>query len=413
MKILEPNTKNTIRRLKKPSPRALNIGMKTVIVVIILVAGYAVSAWIKSNAPKAAMQPPEIIAPYVEVQTLTSESQRVSVEAFGTVVPKTKIELKARVAGEVVAVNDEFIEGGVILKNTEIVKIDPEDYLLASQSKKAAVATALYNLKLEEGQQVVAKSEWELLKDSEAFQRVQNTDLALRKPHLEKAKADLAAAQAELAQAELNLSRTKLTLPFNALVLSKSADLGSHVNAQEIVATMVDTEAYYVQASIGVERLPWLLFPAKDTAVGSKAMIISSGGHMFTGHLVKVMGDLEANGRMARVLIEVKDPLGHAKPPADVKAPLLLGEYVRVMLEGAEVANIISLDRNLLHDNDTIWLLRDNCLEIMSVDVIWRGRSEIFIANTELEGREIVVTNLPAPVSGMQLRLETLPPKSR
>lgn len=413
MKILEPNTKNTIRRLKKPSPRALNIGMKTVIVVIILAAGYTISAWIKSNAPKAAMQPPEIIAPYVEIQTLTSGSQRVSVEAYGTVVPKTKIELKARVAGEVIAVNDEFIEGGVIPQNTEIVKIDPEDYLLTVQSKKATVSTALYNLKLEEGQQVVAWNEWELLKDSEAFQRVQNTDLALRKPHLEKAKADLAAAQAELSQAELNLSRTKLTLPFNALVLSKSADLGSHVNAQETVATMVDTAAYYVQASVNVERLPWLLFPAKTDAVGSKAMIVSSGGHMFNGHLVKVMGDLEANGRMARVLIEVKNPLGHAKPDSDGKVPLLLGEYVRVTLEGIEVAEVISLHRNLLHDNDTIWLLRDNCLEIITVDVIWRGRNEILIANTELDGREIVVTNLPAPVSGMQLRLEALTPKNR
>lgn len=412
MKILEPNTENTIRRLKKPSPRALNIAMKTVVVVIILAAGYMISAWIKSSAPRATMQPPEIIAPYVEIQTLTSGPQRVSVEAFGTVVPKTKIELKARVAGEIIAVNDEFIEGGVIPQNTEIAKIDPEDYLLAAQSKKAAVATALYNLKLEEGQQIVAWSEWELLKDSEAFQRVQNTDLALRKPHLEKAKADLAAAQAELDQAELNLGRTKLTLPFNALVLSKSADLGSHVNAQETVATMVDTEAYYVQASVGVERLPWLLLPAKADALDSQAMVISSGGHMFSGHLVKVMGDLEANGRMARVLIEVKDPLGHANPGSDGKVPLLLGEYVRVVLEGAEVADVIGIDRNLLHDNDTVWLLRNNCLEIMTVDVVWRGRNEIFIANTELDGREIVVTNLPAPVSSMSLRLEALLPKN-
>lgn len=413
MKILQPNTEHTIKRLKKPSPRALNIGIKAVIVVIILFAGYSISAWIKSSAPTASMQPPEIIAPYVEIQTLTSATQRINIEVFGTVTPKTRIELKSRVAGEIIAVNDEFIEGGVIPQNTEIVRIDPKDYQLAVQSKKAEVATARYNLKLEEGQQIVAQNEWELLKDSEAFQRVQNTDLALRKPHLEKAKADLAAAQAELAQAELNLSRTKLTLPFNALVLSKSADLGSHVSAQETVAAMVDTEAYYVQASVGVDRLPWLIFPAKPGDAGSKATVYSSGGRTLTGHLVKVMGDLEENGRMARVLIEIKDPLGLENPAPSGKAPLLLGEYVRVALEGSEVANVISIDRNLLHDNDTVWLLKDGRLEIVPVDVIWRGRNEIFIGNTELHGREIVITNLPAPISGMQLRLETMTPNAK
>ena len=408
MNILKPNTAHTIKRLKKPSPRALNIGIKAVIVVIILLLGYAISAWIKSSAPTASMQPPEIIAPYVEIETLTGAPQRIHIEAFGTVAPKTQIELKSRVAGEIIAVNAEFIEGGVIPQNTGIVSIDPKDYQLAVQSKKAAVATARYNLKLEEGRQVVAQSEWELLQDSEAFQRVQNTDLALRKPHLEKAKADLAAAQAELAQAELNLSRTKLTLPFNALVLSKSADLGSHVGAQETVATVVDTDAYYVQASVGVDRLPWLVFPTEAGETGSKATIFSSGGRMLTGHLVKVMGDLEPNGRMARVLIEVKDPLGLQQQTHDGKAPLLLGEYVRVSLTGTEVTNVISINRNYLHDNDTIWLLRDGHLEILPVDVVWRGRNEIFISNVELDGREIVTTNLPAPVPGMQLRLETL-----
>lgn len=403
MSLLKPNLNHTIKRLGSPSPRALSIGVKAIVVVIILLCGYAISAWIKSNAPQADLRPPEVSAPYVETAVLKITTRPVKMELFGTVIPKTQVDLKARVAGEIVAVNAEFIEGGIILQNTEIARIDPKDYQLAVQAQKAQVATASYNLKLEEGQQIVAQNEWELLKDSEAFQKVQNTDLALRKPHLEKAKADLAAAQAALTQAELNLNRTKLTLPFNALVLSKNANLGSYVNAQDNVAVLTDVSAYHVQASLAANHLQWLRLPANGHESGSNVTIYYNGGRAINGNLIKIMGDLEQSGRMARVLIEVKDPLNLTQP-GNANVPLLLGEYVRIELEGAEAENIIVIDRHQLHDNDTVWLVNNGRLEIAPVNVLWRGRNEIYITNTELNGREIITTNLPAPIHNMQIR---------
>lgn len=391
----------TVRRLSKPSPRALGIIVKAALVVLILLIGYGISYWIKLSAPKVQMRPPEIAAPYVETEALAASSRNAQIEILGTVIPKTRVDLKAQVSGAVVAVNAEFLEGGVIPKDTVIVSLDSKDYELAIEEKKAELATARYNLSLEEGQQVVAKSEWELLKDSEAFKRVQTTDLALRRPHLEKARADLAAAQAALSRTELDLNRTRLTLPFNALVLAKNVDLGSYVNAQETVAAMVDIEAYYVQASVSVDRLPWLRFPQNDGENGSPAVIYYGNGHKLSGSLVKVLGDLDENGRMARVLIEVKNPLDMQNG-----APLLLGEYVRVLLEGAVAENIIVISRNHLRDHDTIWLYNEGALDVVPVNVVWRARNEIFIKNENFAGKRIVTTNLSAPVQGMLLRLD-------
>lgn len=404
MKILEPNTENTIKRLQKPAPRILSIAVKFALVIVILIGGFAVSAWIKNSAPTAQKRPPEITAPYVEVMELTPADRQISIEIFGTVTPQSKVELKAGVAGEIIAVNPDYIEGGIIPQNAEIMRIDPQDYELAIEAKKAEVAQARYNLKLEEGQQVVAQNEWALLKDSEAFKRVQNTDLALRKPHLEKARADLAGALAGLEQARLNLNRTSLTLPFNALVLSRGANLGGRVAAQETVAVLADTGTYLIQASIPVQHLAWLKLPATD-GTGSQAVVYYSGNRTITGNLIKILGDLDEGGRMARVLIEVEDPLG-LQQAARRRFPLLLGEYVRVEIKGAVVENVLAIERAMLHDNDTLWLLNGDRLEIAPADILWRGRSEIFINNKDLAGRQIVRTSLPAPVNGMQLRVE-------
>ena len=51
-------------------------------------------------------------------------------------------------------------------------------------------------------------------------------DLALRKPHLEKALADLAAAEADLRQADLQLERTRLAAPFNAILRARHVTVG-------------------------------------------------------------------------------------------------------------------------------------------------------------------------------------------
>lgn len=405
MRFLNNKTSHTVQRLKNPSPRTLNIAVKAVLVVLILVVGYLLSEWIKSSAPTAKLRPPEVAAPYVETDTLTVTTKPVEIEVMGTVIPKTKVDLKSRVSGQIIAVNTEYIEGGIILQNTDIVRIDPKDYELAVLTQKAKVADAQYNFRLEEGQQVVARNEWELLKNSGAFQKVTSTDLALRKPHLEKAKADLAAARAELDQAELDLFRTKLTLPFNALVLSRNADLGSQIGTQETVATLADVSAYYVQASLSADKLRWLKFSAHADDRGSPATVYYADGQTIQGHVVKVLGDLEENGRMARVLVEIPDPLGLTAAQRN-QTPLLLGSYVRVTLHGLEAADIIAINRNYLRDNEKVWLYSEGRLRIVPVDVLWRGRNEVYLTNTELKDARLVTTNLPAPIHGMALRLK-------
>ena len=82
--------------------------------------------------------------------------------------------------------------------------MDARDYELAVTQKQSQVVNADYNLKLELGHQEVAKREWSLLNGSKPA-KSSDLELALRKPHLDKAKADLAAAKAELKQAKINL----------------------------------------------------------------------------------------------------------------------------------------------------------------------------------------------------------------
>jgi multidrug efflux pump subunit AcrA (membrane-fusion protein) len=270
------------------------------------------------------------------------------------------------------------------------------------------VAQAQYEVKLEQGAQEIARHEWKLLGVEETASE-QDRELALRKPHLIKANAALEAANAGLREAKLDLERTTIIAPFNAIVKTESVDIGAQVTPQSQLGTLVGTDEYWVRAAVPVDQLGWIRFPGADGEGGSTATIRQQLGtdvhNDWTGRVVRLMGDLEPEGRMARVLVSVQDPL-RLSSGEKAGLPLLIGSYVSVVIEGREVRDVIPVPRTALRDGDSVWIMNDqNKLEICHVNVVWRSRDTVWVRDGIEPGQRLVVTDLPAPVEGMGLTL--------
>lgn len=375
----------------------------------ILGAGIAGASYLNKTAPKARKRKPPRMDPLVRVEMVQQANERAIVRAMGTVVPALEMVLKSRVSGEIISTHPEFIEGGFLKNGTKVLQIDPQDYELAVEQKRSQVVNARYALKLELGHQEVAQREWELLKGDKPAKDM-DLELALRKPHLEKARAELVAAEADLKQAELNLARTAIRAPFNAIVRNKHVELGSQVSTQDVLAELVGTDEYWIQVSIPVDRLKWITIPTKMGEWGSGVRIIYGTGSVSTferrGRVIKLLGDLDEEGRMARVLVSVKDPLD--QQGKETKGPpLLIGDYVRVEIEGRELKDVFKIPRTALRDNSKIWIERgDGLLHIRQVEVVWRDPQYIFLRDGLKEGERLIVSDLATPVEGMAVIVE-------
>ncbi|MBN2396934.1 MAG: efflux RND transporter periplasmic adaptor subunit [Deltaproteobacteria bacterium] len=378
--------------------------LKIVLPLAVLIVAVVVALYLESTAPKARRTPPVREAPLVEVLTVRHSSERVTVPAMGTVIPAREITLKSQIAGDVVKVNPRFTEGGRLKAGEEILGIDDRDYRLAVAEQRSAVVNAEYALKLEMGRQDVAKREWELLNKTSP-QKSLDSELALRKPHLEKAQADLEAARAALKQAELDLARTAVRAPFSCIVRTKNVDLGSHVSSQDQLAELVGTDQYRVRASVPVDRLKWLSFPKGGNDQGSKVRILygNTTRHERKGTVARLLSDLEEEGRMARILIAVDDPLD-LKSPENTRPPLLIGEYVRVEIEGPVLDGVVVLSRSALRDGRSVWVAGDDdTLDMRAVDIAWKGETTVLVRNDLSDGERIITTGLSAPVQGMKI----------
>ena len=383
--------------------------VKIFLCLLVLSAGVAGASYINKTAPKPSKRPPPRTAPLVKTQVVQPSAEQITVYAMGTVIPARRIVLKSRVSGEIVSIHPEFTEGGFLNKGDKILQIDPQDYQLAIAQKKRQVADAEYSLKLELGRQDVARREWQLL-NSEKPKKETDAELALRKPHLDKAEADLVAAEAELKQAQLALSRTVVSAPFNAVIREKNVDLGSQVSAQDQLAELVGTDEYWIQVSVSLERLKWIEVPVKDGAGGSLVRVRYGNGsqtaHEVTGRVVRLLSDLETDGRMARLLVAVKDPLGLKKEKKH-QPPLLIGDFVNVEIQGVQITNVTRIPRVALRDDSKIWTVQDDgVLRIRKANILWRDADSVLLKEGLSSKERLIVSDIQSPVDGMHVRID-------
>jgi RND family efflux transporter MFP subunit len=386
-----------------PRKRA-RVYLSIVLSIAIIAAGVVGTAYIGKKAPKARKRPPAKMAPLVQVTRVHPDTHKVVVAAMGTVIPAREIILESRVTGVIVALHPEFTVGGFLDKGSEVLRIDSEDYQLAVTLAQAKIKDSESVLKVVQEEAAASEEEWRLLYKANP-QGYKMPALVAKKPQLEAAKSKLAADRADLQKAKLDLARTRIRAPFNAFVRTKQVDIGSQVSSQEQLAELVGTDTYWIRASIPIDRLSWILIPGNPAESGSRVRISHRNGHQLAGTVIKLLGDLETEGRMARILVEVKDPLGF-KAKEKYQLPLLIGEYIRIEIEGRELQNVYRIPRSALRDDSNIWIASDeDRLEIRSVKTLWRDAQTVVLGEGLEPGSRLIVSDLPAAVNGMPVKI--------
>jgi RND family efflux transporter MFP subunit len=384
-----------------PSKRSVGVTLVKIILPVCLIAiGVAGFWYYKSNTMKFKRKPPAKTAPVVDVMKVNPGRVTAQIRAMGIVQPDREVVIKSQVAGTIIQVTPEFVQGGLIPKGQTMVQIDPADYTLAVNKAQNALARALADFEIEKGQQQIAREELKLM-STMSPDGVKETSLALRKPQLEQARVAVESARSDLEAAHLDLERTRIIAPFHALVLSKEVDAGAMTAAQGALATLVDVTCYQVQVQVPLDRLDRMRIHETN---GSSVRIRSRyAGREWEGRVVRTTGAVTEQSRMAGVIIRVDDPLGIG--PAKGRPAMLLDDHVEALIEGQSFDNTFSVPRTLVREDSSLWIYNDGHLEIRKVAPVWIENNRVFIQSGLSPGDLVISSDLPAPVPGMALTL--------
>jgi RND family efflux transporter MFP subunit len=341
----------------------------------------------------------------VDVTTAERDTVQPTIQAMGTVRPAQDIVLSPRVSGEILRRSEAFTPGGYVEEGETLLQIDPADYEAALQQRRSELRQAEADLNLEMGRQDVAQQDYQLLDDSLSEE---DRALVLREPQLNAARSEVESARAAVEQAELNLDRTTITAPFDAHILSRDVNVGSQVAPGDALGRLVGLDEYWVEATVPVSKLRRLRLP-EDGDEGSSVRIQNRSawgeGASREGRMFRIIGSLEGDTRMARVLVSVPDP--HAYQSENADGPrMMIGSYVEAHMQGAPLEGVIRLNRDYLRSDDTVWEMEDGQLRIRDVSVAFRDAEYAYIEDGLADQAQVVTTNLSTVSEGAPLRLE-------
>lgn len=380
--------------------------LKYILPPIIILFGFLILIGLTKSKSKPKRIHQSFPGVLVQVVEAVAQQRNVTVRGYGTVRPHREISMAFQVAGRVEWVAPDFVIGGRFQKGVVLARIEQDDYILAVDQARAAVANAEFGLAVAKANAEVARKEWINMQSTRQRLSSRPADdprtpaaLVLHEPQLKQAEANLASANAALGLAELHLQRTEITAPFNCRIKRESMDPGQYVNPGVSIATLYSTDMVELDVGIPISELPWVKVPGAEAIV---KLNINSKTFTWNGIIDRNLGIIDERDRLARLVVQVTKPFAGR---TEYSPELNIGTFVEIEIEGRLIERTIPLPRHALREGSTVWIAApDSTLDIRSVLVERLTPEEVLISEGINTGEQIILSSISSAAPGLKLR---------
>lgn len=253
----------------------------------------------------AAVKPVE--APPVEVRVVRVESRPFTstVAVTGTLVSRTRVEVKAETIGRVLRFPKE--EGDAVAAGEPVIWVDDQDARLALKQAESAVLVGEAALERAKVLEAHSRSELERARNLLKSGGITEKDFKAAELAERDARAQAALAEAQLEQARAAVSvagkrvaDTVVRAPVAGEIQQKFVNPGAYVEMATPVFTLVDNRRLELESSV----------PSADIARLRPGQAVtfsvnSYPGEKFEGRLIEILPAVDAQSRSAKVRVQV------------------------------------------------------------------------------------------------------------
>ncbi|WIY26286.1 efflux RND transporter periplasmic adaptor subunit [Parasedimentitalea psychrophila] len=367
------------------------------------------------------------------VNLVTADLQDIAPKliAFGKVESRRRLELRTPVAGRVIALAEDFEEGGVVTAGQLLLQIDPADAQSALERAEADMQDARAEQRETGRTLILAQDELSATQDQaqlrqRAYQRqidlkergvgtaatVEVAELAavqarqsvisrrqavsLAEAGVDQAGSSLARAQISLATARRDLADTTVMAQFDGTLQSVSLVQGRLVSANEKLAELVDPTMLEVAFRISTVQYTRLLDASGGLiAAPVRVSLDATGADLSADGVISRDSGGAGAGQSGRLIYARLNAAPGFKP----------GDFVTVSVREPELSAVARLPASVLDANGTVLVLGpEDRLEQMQVELVRRQGDDVLIRGPGLAGREVVVGRTPLLGAGIKVR---------
>ena len=349
--------------------------------ILLVVAGAGIFAW-------------NVVLRPVSVQVAKVESDvPVQVFGLGTVEARVQSKIGFKVSGVLAELDADV--GDCVTKGSVLARLDSREQLAQVARARAAVAQGEANLQramasvekaqvnaantknISQRRQTLAQSKIESAETAETAKAVADAAAA----DVGVANSDVAVAQAAIGDAQANVQLQSVTLdfhtltaPYDAMVITRSKELGAALAANDPVFTIIDPTTVWVLAYVDESK-------AGEIAVGQPAEIVlrSQPSRRIAGHVARIEPESD------RVNEERKVEVAFDRIPENFN----LGEQAEVYI------TTVHLPKALLVAEAAITTIEKNTGTVWAVEAGHLQQDKVSLGHRLLDGRYEVTGGLP------------------
>ena len=365
----------------------------------IIIASFSVTVIMIFAKPSPKPVQNKFVPPVVETMDAIPQFYNLQINSQGTVVPRTEITLTSEIPGKIDFVSSKIQSGSSFDIGDTLLILDQRDFELALIAAQSSMYQAQVIYEREVAESEVAKKEWSNINGGKA------SNLALRKPQLDQAKAALAAAEANYQRALLNVERTYIRAPFKGRVRSEFVDIGMVVSPGIPLAQIYAIDKIEITLPIAESDIKFLSIPLDGRVVpfsNQPSMTLTSSfagvSQKWNGKILRSAAEIDPRTRMLSVIGQVS-----VQSSKNSTIPIKVGMFVNASIEGKSFNNIYVVPREKVRDGE-VWVLNnEGILSKREVQLLRYEKDKALISDGFEKGDKILLTRLDVLIEGMKL----------
>lgn len=332
-----------------------------------------------------------------------AKSTEVSIPIFsrGKVSPAQIRHITSEVPGLVTFVSEHLIKGSVIQQDELLIQLDQQPFILDIAQKQSSLDQAKLQFYETKAKARVAKK----------GAGKNASDYALYIPQLRYANSQVKAATAALEYAKKQLEKTSIKAPISGKVIMVKIHTGEYLQATQELAKVYGTETVEVRLPLNDHQLSLLglqYSQQKAEVLNALPRVLiknfQDDSIIWHGTITRTEGERDENQ-----LLYVIATVNNSDWENSETRALLPGSFIEAIITGNQKTELHILPRSSLQAEDKLWTIsKENRLSRKAVDVIYRGKDQVYIASGINLGQRIVTGSFSNLVDGLLIE-----PKAR
>jgi len=416
---------------ERRSPLVVRVA-KVVLPLVIIAAALAFVGYLYNTRPPVARNAVEERVWIVSAVPAAIADVQPELRLYGEITAGREVELRPLVAGRVVEVGANYVDGAAVRAGELLIAIDPFTYetrvaegeaqVAENEAKRAEYATDLdaERTLIERDRELVALRDREVKRRRELREKGTGSQKALddalmglneqrqrliaRHQSVDRLAARVAQQEAVIERlkvgvrrARRDLEETRLAAPFDGFLVDADIAVGKMMSTGDRVARLID--ANWLEARLHMSDAQFAAMMESGGVQGRPATVIwraADQAFRFAAAIDRVGGEIDAASGGIDLFARLTD--------TGLDTVLRPGAFVEVRIPGPIYRGVVRLPESALHAKSTVYVAVDGRLEPRAVDYVARDGNDVLVRGT-LAADEAVVTTAFAEI-GPGVRVE-------